>query len=43
VLIAEAAEEKEIETAGALWNNLGYSLEMVAEYDFAKAAYENAP
>jgi tetratricopeptide (TPR) repeat protein len=36
------AELYDLEQAGALWNNLGYHLDDVAEYAGAKIAYENA-
>jgi tetratricopeptide (TPR) repeat protein len=38
--IARWAVEAGVESAGALWNNLGYHLWMVADYAGAKAAYE---
>ena len=36
------AEQKELEQAGMLWNNLGSHLNDMAEYAGAKAAYERA-
>jgi tetratricopeptide (TPR) repeat protein len=36
------AEAAGLERAGALWNNLGYHLKMIADYPAARAAYERA-
>jgi tetratricopeptide (TPR) repeat protein len=40
--VAGWAEEAGLEDAGALWNNLGYHLDMVADYAGAQAAHERA-
>jgi tetratricopeptide (TPR) repeat protein len=40
--VAGWAEEAGLEDAGALWNNLGCHLDMVADYAGAQAAYERA-
>ena len=42
VAVAATAQAVELESAGALWNNLGYHLNMVADYGGARAAYERA-
>ncbi len=40
--VADWAEKAELEDAGALWSNLGYHLDMVADFSEAKAAHERA-
>jgi tetratricopeptide (TPR) repeat protein len=40
--VAEAGEKGEAETAGGLWNGLGYYLDRVADYAGARAAFERA-
>jgi tetratricopeptide (TPR) repeat protein len=39
---AAAAQQAGLEEAGTLWNNLGYHLHDVADYQGARAAYERA-
>jgi len=39
---AEYAEQAEVEAAGALWNNLGYHLDMIADLAGAQDTYEQA-
>jgi hypothetical protein len=41
-VVAEAAEEAELEDAGALWNSLGYHLNKLADYAGAKPYLERA-
>jgi tetratricopeptide (TPR) repeat protein len=40
--VAAWAEEAELEKAGMLWNNLGYHLKMMADYEGARASLERA-
>jgi tetratricopeptide (TPR) repeat protein len=40
--VAAAAEERNLESSGWLWNELGYYLHQVAEYGKAKTAYGRA-
>jgi tetratricopeptide (TPR) repeat protein len=41
-VVAELAEKSGLDKAGALWNELGYHLMMVAEYTGAQEAFERA-
>ncbi|MBI4759837.1 MAG: FxSxx-COOH system tetratricopeptide repeat protein [Chloroflexota bacterium] len=41
-ITASRAEESGLQDAGALWNNYGYHLNMIADYAGARAAYERA-
>lgn len=40
--LAAHAENEKLKSAGALWNNYGYHLKMIANYSGARAAYECA-
>jgi tetratricopeptide (TPR) repeat protein len=41
-VLASYAENEKMEPAGALWNNYGYHLKMIADYSGARAAFERA-
>jgi tetratricopeptide (TPR) repeat protein len=41
-MLALYAENEKIESAGALWNNYGYHLWVIADYSGARTAYERA-
>jgi hypothetical protein len=40
--VALVSKERELEIAGGLWNELGYHLNMVADYDEARKCFERA-